>query len=88
MDLHVFISYTRLQRKSFENQNYLIIKIYKDHKINHVIGVEKENALNKFLNGTYKNVNNEPKNVYQSGLKINITPIIVSPLRGLNASVQ
>ena len=49
------------------------MKIYKDHKLNHVIGFGRENALEEFLNGTYKNVNHKRKNSYSSNSEDAVT---------------
>jgi len=42
------------------------MKTYKDNKLNHVIGVGREDALEVFLGGTYKNINHKRKNSYSS----------------------
>ena len=62
-----------IAEKSLQNQKSLNMKIYKDHKLNHVIGVGRENALEEFLNGTYKNVNHKRKNSYSSNSEDAVT---------------
>jgi len=49
------------------------MKIYQDNKLNHVIGVGRENALLEFLTGTYKNVNHKRKNSYSSNSEDAVT---------------